>query len=151
MRVRLLNPAREAYAGAASEPAQVEIVSEAVAPEVSEVSEAGEAELSRLRQLSAAQGADPRVRPVYDPSVRYLVIRAKGLDPDPGHLRIRVEQEGGEHVTLDRQNFALFFADGLIVRAPKGLRPGPVRVSVENRGANGYSAPVVKTFELSPR
>ena len=65
--------------------------------------------------------------------------------------RIRMEQEGREPVTLERKDFAIYSSNALIVRAPKGLRPGTVRVSIENRGAAGYSAPVVKTFELSAR
>jgi hypothetical protein len=151
VRVKLLNPAREEYAGAASEPAQVEIVSEVIAPEVTDVAEAGATEISHLRQLSAAQPADPRVRPIYDPAARYVAIRATGLDPNPEFVRIRMEQEGREPVTLERKDFALFSSGALIVRAPKGLRAGPVRVTVENRGAAGYSAPVVRTFELSAR
>jgi hypothetical protein len=150
-RVRLLNPARADYEGAESEAAEVEVVSEAIAPEVFGVSEAGEAEISHLRQLSAAQRSDPRVRPVYDPSARYVVIRARGLDPNPEFLRIRMEQEGRDAVTLDRGDFAVFATDSLIVRAPKGFRAGAVRVTIENRGASGYSTPVVRTFELSER
>lgn len=149
VRVKLLNPAREDYAGAASEPAQVEILSEPVAPEVSGVAEAGEAEISHLRQLTAAQTRDPRLRPIYDPAVRYVSVRATGLDPNPEFLRIRMEQEGQAPVTLERKDFAIYSSNGLIVRAPKNFRPGTVRVSIENRGANGYSAPVVRTFELS--
>jgi hypothetical protein len=151
VRVRVLNPAREEYAGAASEPAQVEVVSEALAPEVSEVVEAGEAEISQLRRLSAAQAAGPRVRPIYEPSARYVAIRATGLDPNPEFLRVRMEQEGRASVTLGRGDFAVFSTNALVVRAPGVLRAGPVRVTVENRGANGYSAPVVRTFELSAR
>ncbi|HWS86373.1 MAG TPA: hypothetical protein VN282_05400 [Pyrinomonadaceae bacterium] len=151
VRVRLLNPAREEYAGAASEPAQVEILSEPVAPAVSEVAEAGEAEISQLRRLTAAQPADPRLRPIYDPSARYVSIRAAGLDPNPAFLRVRMEQEGRDPVTLERRDFAVYSSNALIVRAPKGFRAGTVRVTVENRGANGYSAPVVRTFELSER
>jgi hypothetical protein len=153
VRVKLLNPAREEYAGAASEPAQVEIVGEAVAPEVSDVAEAGEAEISHLRQLSAAQSQsrDPRVRPIYDPSGRYVAIRATGLDPNPEFIRIRMEQEGREPVTLERKDFAIFTSNALIVRAPKGFGAGAVRVTIENRGAAGYSTPVAWTFELSAR
>jgi hypothetical protein len=54
-------------------------------------------------------------------------------------------------VTLAGRAFALYGPNALIVRAPKFFGPGPVRVTVENRGANGYSAPVVRTFELSPQ
>ena len=151
VRVRLLNPAREEYAGASSEAAPVEVTAEPVAPEVTEVVEAGEAEISHLRQLSAAQPRDPRVRPVYDPSVRYVAVRVKGLDPNPEFVRIRMEQEGGASVTLAGGDFALYSPNALIVRAPKFFGPGAVRVIVENRGANGYSAPAVRTFELSPQ
>lgn len=151
VRVRLLNPARAEYEGAASEPAEVEIVSEVVAPEVQGVAESGAAELSQLRQISAAQAADPRVRPAYDPAARYVTIRATGLDPDPKFLRVRFEQDGRAAVTLGRGDFALFSNNSLVVRVPKGFGAGAVRLSVENRGAAGYSAPVVRTFELSER
>jgi hypothetical protein len=151
VRVKLLNPAREEYAGAESEPVEVEIVSEAVAPEVSGVAEASEAELSQLRRLAEAQRRDPRVRPVYEPSARYVSIRGTGFDPNPQFLRVRMEQEGREPFTLGRGDFSLFSQNALIVRAPKGFRAGAVRVTVENRGANGYSAPAVRTFELSER
>jgi hypothetical protein len=91
------------------------------------------------------------VRPAFQPGVRYVSIRATGLDPDPRHLRVRVEQEGRGAVTLERGDFVLFTNAGLIVRLPQGFGPGAVRVSVENRGANGYSTPVVRTFELPAR
>ena len=151
VRVRLLNPARADYEGASSEPAEVEIVSEALPPEVQDVAEASEADLSRLRQIAAAQAADPRVRPAYEAAARYVTIRATGLDPDPKFLRVRMEQEGRGAVTLGRGDFALFSHGSLIVRVPKELGAGETRLSVENRGAAGYSPPVVKTFELSAR
>ena len=150
-RVRLLNPARADYEGAESEPVEVEIVSEAVAPEMSGVAEASEAELSQLRQLSAAQSRDPRVRPVYDSSARYVSIRGTGFDPNPQFMRVRMEQEGREPVTLGRGDFALFSHGAVIVRVTKGFRAGAVRVTVENRGAAGFSAPAVRTLELSER
>jgi hypothetical protein len=150
-RVRLLNPARADYEGAESEPAEVEIVSEPVAPEVTSVAEASEAELAQLRRLAEAQSRDPRVRPVYESSARYISIRGTGFDPNPQFLRVRLEQEGREAVTLGRGDFSLYSHGGVIVRMPKGFRPGVVRVSVENRGADGFSAPSVRTFELSMR
>ena len=149
--VRVHNPARADYEGASSESAQIEIVAEPVAPEVEAVAEAGAVELSQLRQISAAQAADPRVRPAYEQGVRYASIRATGLDPDPRYLRVRMEQEGRGSVTLERGDFALYANGGLIVRVPKNFGPGVVTVSVENRGSAGYSTPVVKTFELSAR
>lgn len=151
VRVKLHNPAREEYAGAESEPVEVEIVSEAVAPEVSGVAEASEAELSQLRRLAEAQSRDPRVRPVYEPSARYVSIRGTGFDPNPRFLRVRMEQEGREPFTLGRGDFSLYSHGGVIVRVPKGFRAGVVRVTVENRGANGFSAPATGTFELSER
>ncbi len=151
VRVRLHNPARADYEGASSEPARIEVVPEVVAPEVQGVAEASAVELSQLRQISAAQAADPRVRPAYEQGVRYASIRATGLDPDPRYLRVRMEQEGRGAVTLERGDFALYSNDAVIVRVPKGFGPGTVTVSVENRGSTGYSAPVVKTFELSAR
>ncbi|HEX8502609.1 MAG TPA: hypothetical protein VF659_18650 [Pyrinomonadaceae bacterium] len=151
VRVRLLNPSRADYEGASSEAAQIEIVSEPVAPEVLGVAEASAAELSQLRQISAAQAADPRVRPAFEPGVRFVAIRATGLDPDPKYLRVRMEQEGRGAVTLGRGDFALYSNNSLVVRLPQGFGPGTVSVSVENRGAAGYSTPVVRTFELPAR
>ena len=151
VRVRLLNPARADYEGAASEAAEVEVVAEALAPVLLGAAESSAAELSQLRQIAAAQPAGPRVRPVYDPSARYVTIRATGLDPDPKHLRVRFGQEGRGDVTLGREDFRLFSHESVIVRLPKGFGPGRVTVSVENRGAAGYSAPAVTAFELGPR
>ncbi|HEX8560376.1 MAG TPA: hypothetical protein VF668_19930 [Pyrinomonadaceae bacterium] len=151
VRVRLVNPARADYEGASSEAARVELVREALAPELTAAGEASAAELSQLRQLSAAQAADPRVRPAFDPAARYVSIRATGLDYNPAYLRVRFEQEGREAVTLGRGDFVLFSNGGVVVRLPKGFGPGAVRVSVENRGAAGYSAPAVRTFELPAR
>jgi virulence-associated protein VagC len=54
-------------------------------------------------------------------------------------------------VTLGRGDFSLFSHDAVIVRVPKDFRAGAVRVTVENRGANGFSAPAARTLELSER
>jgi hypothetical protein len=143
MRVRVRNPARADHEGAASEPVTVEIVSEPVAPEVESVAEASAAELSQLLQISSARASDSRAR--------YVSIRAAGLDPDPAYLRVRFEQEGRGAVTLEPSDFALYSDGALVVRLPKGFGAGRVSLSVENRGANGYSAPVVKSFELPER
>jgi hypothetical protein len=151
VRVRLLNPSRAEYEGASSESAQIEIVAEPVAPEVQGVAEASAVELSQLRQISAAQAADPRVRPAYEQGVRYVSIRATGLDPDPRYLRVKMEQEGHGAVTLERGDFALYADGALIVRVPKSFGAGTVTVSVENRGSTSYSTPVVRTFELPAR
>lgn len=151
VRVRLVNPGRADYEGGVSEPAQVEVVAEALPPELLGVAEATQAEMSQVRQISEAQAADPRVRPAYDPAARYVTIRATGLDPSPKFLRVRMEQEGRAPVTLRPGDFVLFSNNSVIVRVPKELGAGATRVSVENRGAAGYSAPAVKTFELAAR
>ncbi|HEY0169755.1 MAG TPA: hypothetical protein VGB98_01795 [Pyrinomonadaceae bacterium] len=152
VRVRVHNPARADYEGASSEPAMIEIVSEPVAPEVESVGEASEAELSQLRQIiSSAQATGLRVRPAFEPGARYVSIRAAGLDPDPRYRRVRFEQEGRAPVTLEHTEVALYSNGVLLVRLPKGFGAGRVSLSVENRGASGYSAPAVKTFELPER
>lgn len=150
VRVRLRNPAREEYAGAASEPAQIEVLAEPFAPEVAGAAEANESEVSQLRRLTAAQSPDPRLRPIYDPSARYASIRGTGFDPNPKFLRVRMEQEG-RSVTLERADFAVYGHGAIIVRVPKEFRAGAVRVTVENRGASGYSAPAAATLQLSER
>jgi len=63
---------------------------------------------------------------------------------------VRLEQEG-RSVTLGAGDFSLFSGNSLIVRVPKDFGAGATRLSVENRGEDGYSAPVFKTFELSAR
>ncbi|MET0647040.1 MAG: hypothetical protein ABW208_10495 [Pyrinomonadaceae bacterium] len=143
VRVRLVNPARADYEGASSEPVQVEVVREALAPEVQGAAEANADELARLRDLGAARPADS--------ATRYVSIRVAGIDPNPRFLRVRFEQEGRAAATLGEGDLILFTGQSLIVRLPKGFAPGALRVSVENLGASGYSAPSAATFELSGR
>ena len=149
--VRVVNPARADYEGASSEPAQVEVTAEALAPEVQGAAEASAEEYSRLRQLGEAQSADSRMRPVYDPSARYVSIRVSGLDPNPNFVRVRFAQEGRATATLGKGDFALYSGDSLLVRLPQGFGAGVVRVSVENLGASGYSDPAQATFQLPAR
>ncbi|MDT7690237.1 MAG: hypothetical protein QOE46_2996 [Acidobacteriota bacterium] len=149
--VRLFNPARADYEGASSEPAQVELVAEPQPPDVLGVSESTQAELSQIRQMAEAMQRAGRQSNEYDPSARYVTIRANGLEYNPRFLRVRMEQEGRAPVTLGPGDFALFSNGSVIVRVPKELDAGRVRLSVENRGATAYSVPVVKTFELSAK
>ncbi|MDT5294417.1 MAG: hypothetical protein QOJ76_1297 [Acidobacteriota bacterium] len=150
-KIQLMNPARSDYEGGASEPAQVEIVEDALPPEVVGVSQSTGDELAQLRRMYETQKAAGRRFPEYDPTARYVTIRANGLDYNPKFLRVRFEQEGREAVTLGPGDFSLFSNNSVIVRVPKDFDAGATRLSVENRGASGYSTPVVKTFELSPR
>lgn len=149
--VRVVNPARADYEGASSEPTQIEVTAEALAPEVQGASEASADEYSRLRELGAAQPPAPHMRPIYDPSARYVSIRVAGLDPNPNFVRVRFAQEGRATATLDKDDLALYTGDSLVVRLPKGFGAGTVRVSVENLGASGYSEPSQATFQLSAR
>jgi hypothetical protein len=149
--VRLLNPARADYEGASSEPAQVEIVAEPQPPELLGVAESSKEEMSQIRQMAEAEARAGRRFNSYEASARYVTIRANGLEYNPRFLRVRMEQEGHAAVTLGPGDFLLFSNNSVIVRVPKEMSAGRVRLSVENRGASGYSAPVVKTFELSAR
>jgi hypothetical protein len=149
VRVRLLNPARAENEGGASEPAQIEVVAEALAPELLGAAEASPAELAQIRQLSEAQQRAGLPAPPFDPARRYVTIRANGLDYNPRFLRVRMEQEGRGAFTLGPGDFPLFSNNSVVVRVPKEIGAGAVRLSIENRGANGYSAPAVKTFELT--
>jgi hypothetical protein len=149
--VRVVNPAREEYAGSASEPVPVEIVEEAQPPRLVSVAESTKAELAQLRQLYEAQTSAGREFKSYDPAARYLTIRAEGLDYNPRFLRVTLEQEGREAVTLGPGDFSLFADNEVIVRVPASLGAGATRVTVENRGERGYSSPAVITFELPAR
>jgi hypothetical protein len=146
--LRLVNPARAEYAGASSEPALVEIVEEVQPPRLASVNESTKAELAQLRQLYEVQTSAGREFTPYDPSARYLTIRAEGLDYNPRFLRVRLEQEGREAVTLGPGDFSLFAESAVVVRVPNSLGAGTTRVTVENRGERGYSAPAAATFEL---
>jgi hypothetical protein len=149
--VRVVNPARAEAAGGVSEAVAVEIVDEVLPPEVISVAESSKAELAQLRQMYETQAVAGLPFPEYDPSRRYVTIRARGLDYNPKFQRIRMEQEGRAAATVSFADFSLFSNDALVVRVPKEFGAGIIRLSVENRGARGYSAPVVKTFELSSR
>ena len=86
----------------------------------------------------------------YDPKSRYVAIRAKGLDYNPNFYRIRFEQ-AGRTVTLAFADLSLAAPETLVVRVPAKIGPGPVTVSIENRGGDAFSVPVVRTFELPAR
>ncbi|HYH85527.1 MAG TPA: hypothetical protein VEX60_08590, partial [Pyrinomonadaceae bacterium] len=148
--VRLVNPARGEQEGGLTEPVAIEIVAEPLAPELISVAESTRDDLAQLRRMYEAQMSAGRPFPEYDPASRYITIRANGFDYNPRFLRVRLEQEG-RGATLGAGDFSLFTSNAVIVRVPKNFVAGAVRVSVENRGASGYSAPVVKTFELSAR
>jgi hypothetical protein len=148
--LRVLNPARGEQ-GLSSEPTTIEIADELLAPEIAGVAESTHAELAPLRQMYEIQQKAGREFPQYDPASRYVTIRVNGLDYNPRFSRIRMEQEGRPAVTLSFNDFSLFSGNTLVVRVPRSLGAGTTRVTVENRGERGFSAPAVGTFELSRR
>lgn len=83
----------------------------------------------------------------YDPSRRYLTIRARGIDYNSRFVRITLEQ-GDQKFTLAPGDFSLYSTDSLIVRLPKDLTGGNVKFTIENSGGDRFSAPVSKSFVL---
>jgi len=133
-----------------SAPVPLEIVDEVLPPEVSGVAESTDAELDRLRQMYAAQKEAGKEFHAYDPNRRYLTIRAHGVDYNPKFVRITLEQ-ADKKFTLSPNDFSLFSNDALIVRLPKELKGGNVKVTIENFGGDRYSTPVTKSFALETR
>ena len=145
-KVRIFNSLRSEQTGT-SQPIEIEIIDEVLPPEISSVAEATSTDLAPLRQMYETQHNAGREFPEYDPNRRYLTINATGLDPNPHFVRIRLQQ-GERSATLSYPDFSLYSSDRLIVRLPKDFQVGSTILSVENRGAESYSTPVKKTFEL---
>lgn len=149
VQIRVLNPLRGEQTGL-SAPVPLEIVDEVLPPELISVSESTEADLERLRQMYETQKQAGRAFPQYYPKHRYLTIRARGVDYNPRFVRITLEQ-AEQKFTLSPDDFSSYSNDGLIVRAPKGLTGGDVKLTIENSGGDRYSTPVTKSFVLPPR
>jgi hypothetical protein len=95
-----------------------------------------------------AQKSTGRKFPEYDPANRYLSIRVRSVDLNPRFVKITLTQ-GERSVTLSFADFSNLSNDMLIVRLPDGFRKGPVELSIQNKGAEGYSKAVTTTFELA--
>ena len=149
VQIRVLNPLRGEQTGL-SAPVTLEIVDEVLPPELLSVSESTDAELARLREMYEAQKQAGRNFSPYDPDRRYLTLRVRGVDYNPRFVRITLEQ-AGQKFTLSPPDFSLYSNDALIVRAPKGLTSGNVKLTIENSGGDRYSTPVTKSFVLSSR
>ena len=145
-KIRIFNSLRSEQTGT-SQPVEIEISDEVLPPEITSVAEATSADLAPLRQMYEAQHTAGRQFQEYDPNRRYLTINGTGLDPNPHFLRIRLQQ-GEKSATLSYPDFSFYSNDRLIVRLPEDFQEGSTILSVENRGAESYSAPVKKTFEL---
>lgn len=149
VQLRVLNPLRGEQTGL-SAPVPLEIVDEVLPPELISVSESTDADLDRLREMYEAQKQAGRDFSSYDPNRRYLTVRARGVDYNPNFVRITLEQ-ADQKFTLSRGDFSLYTIDALIVRVPKGLEGGEVKLTIENSDGDRYSTPVTKTFVLPSR
>jgi hypothetical protein len=146
VQLRVMNPLRGENGGV-SEPVPLEIVDEVMAPELTGVSEATDADLSRLKEMYEIQKRAGRQFPEYDPDSRYLMIKVRGIDYNPNFVRITLEQ-AGEEFELSFADFSSFSSEGLIVRLPEDLKAGEVKFTIENSGGDRYSKPATKTFVL---
>jgi hypothetical protein len=144
--IRVFNSLRGEQGGL-SDAKPIEILDEVLPPEVTSVAESSDDDLAPLRQMYEMQTKAGRRFQEYDPQRVYFTIRGGNFDPIPGFMRITLEQ-GGQRRTLGNGDFSYFGGTFLIARVPKGIGPGPVTITVENRGAESYSAPVTSTFEL---
>jgi len=126
----------------------IEIVAEALPPEIISVGESTDADLGHLREMYETERRAGRPFKPYDPQSRYLTIRGRGIDPNPRFVRIVLEQNG-QSVTLGLADFSYVSVELLIVRLPRSATSGPASISIVNVGAESLSVPVTKTFELS--
>jgi hypothetical protein len=149
VQLRVLNPLRGEQIGL-SAPVPLEIVDEVLPPELSDVRESTDADLARLKLMYETQKRAGREFPEYDPTRRYLTLQVTGIDLNPNFVHITLEQ-GDQKFTLVFADFSAFSTDGLIVRVPKGLKGGNVKLTIENSGGDRYSTPATKTFVLQPR
>jgi hypothetical protein len=144
--VRILNQLRGEQTGM-SEPFAIEIVDETLPPEVLGVNESTEADLAPMRQRYEIQAREGRKFPAFDPQRKYATIRARGIDYNPRFVRITIEQDG-QRFTVAPEDFSSYSGDELIIRLPKELKSGEARMTIENRGAESFSRPVSKIFEI---
>ena len=149
VQIRILNPLRGEQTGL-SAPVAVDIVDEVLPPELISVGESTDADLARLREMYETQKRAGKEFPAYDPNSHYLTIRARGVDYNPTFVRITLEQ-ADRKFTLETDDLSSYSGDALVVRVPKDLTGGNVKLTIENFGGERYSAPVSKQFVLSTR
>ena len=149
VQLRVLNSLRDEQTGL-SAPVPLEIVDEVLPPELISVNEATDADLARLREIYEAQKQAGKQFYPYDPSRRYLAVRARSVDYNPKFVRVTLEQ-GAQKFTLTPADFSLYSGDALILRLPKELTSGDITLTIENSGGDRFSTPVTKTFTLQPR
>jgi hypothetical protein len=147
VQIRVLNPLRGEPIGL-SAPATLEIVDEVLPPELIGVAESTGDELARLKEMYEAQKAAGKEFHPYDPASRYLTVRARGIDYNPRFVRITLEQ-AGHKFTLTPADYSSYSPEGLIVRLPKEVKSGNVKLTIENSDGERYSKAVSKSFVLA--
>ncbi|HYR74856.1 MAG TPA: hypothetical protein VEM96_03350 [Pyrinomonadaceae bacterium] len=145
--IRIFNSLRGEQGGL-SAPKSIEIVDEVLPPEVTSVAESTDADLAQLRQMYEIQHQADRPFPEYDPKRVYFTIRGGGFDPNPRLVRVTLEQNGRRAV-LTYADFSFYGGSFLILRVPQGFTAGRLIVSIEHRGLDSFSAPVIRNFNLS--
>jgi YD repeat-containing protein len=81
-------------------------------------------------------------------STRYLAIEAEGMDYNPNYLIVEFEQ-GGKSYTLTYDDFSLSLGNLRVMRLPDSMEPGPLKVTVTNRGGNRLSQPASIVAEIT--
>jgi hypothetical protein len=145
--VKVYNPERGEQMGM-SAGVPIEITDEVQPPAIETIAEASKQEialLKSLREQALKAGYDFKE---YDADSRYVAIQATDLDPNPNFLRVQFEQ-GGEKYILKFSDFSLTANGRNIVRLPAAIKPGEVRVSIQNIGAGRLSKAVTYTFEVT--
>ena len=145
--IRVFNSLRGEQGGL-SAPKSIEIVDEVLPPDVTSVTESTDADLARLRQMYEIQRQAGHPFPEYDPKRVYFTIRGNGFDPNPNLVKVTLEQDG-RRVTLIYADFSFYGGSFLILRVPRGFTAGRLTMSIEHRGLDSFSAPVIRNFNLS--
>lgn len=149
VQIRVLNPSRGEPTGL-SAPVSLEIVDEVLPPELNGVSESSDADLAKMKEMYETQKEAGKEFSAYDPKRRYLTVRVRGIDYNPKFVRITLEQ-ADQKFTLSPSDFSFYGIDALVVKAPKDLTGGDVKLTIENSDGERYSTPVTKSFVLPSR
>jgi hypothetical protein len=128
----------------------IEIVDEALPPDLLSVGEPKEPELIHLRRMNEIELKAGHHVNAYDPKRRYLTIRGRDFDPNPRFVRVTIEQNG-QSTALALSDLSYVSPDVLIVRLPETVTAGPLKISVANVGAQSISVAVTMNFELPER
>src|SRR2546423_10097519 len=99
----------------------IEIVDEALPPDLTSVAEPTGPELIHLRRMNELKTGQPVN--AYDPQRRYLTIRGRNFDPNPRFVRVTIDQNG-QSSALALSDLSYVSPDVLIVRLPETVAAG---------------------------